>query len=80
MVIKLTYELASTPKGSADWRVSKSLPHLAHDFVRHIDTEWVVPSGVEGRELELGAGLWNEDLIQIHVASASMMLGVANAP
>ena len=73
-------ELSDTIGCCADWRVTDGFPHLSHDFVRYIDSERVVGGGVQWGQAELGTGLWDEDLVKVHVTCAGMMPGVADSP
>jgi hypothetical protein len=75
-----TYELTSTPESSTKWRVSKSFPHFVHNFCRDVESELVIPRVVQRRETKFGARLWDENLVQIHVGGASVVLGMTDAP
>ena len=75
-----THEIASSTKGSTDWRVAKSLPKFFFDLVADARAKDSLVCRIKGRQTELRASLGNEHLILGHMTGRGMVLCVCDSP
>jgi len=73
-------QLERAVRCSKEGRVAYGLPHFRHHFVGDADPERVVDCTVQGRKTEFGTCFWDEDLVEVHVACACMVAGMADTP